>query len=137
MLKGALAAFGIMVVLALIPLVHLVGIPFGPFIGGYFGITFAGEQPGSYAVKGTKFGVVLALLALAVSSVAAAAVPLTLTLSWSMLLLAWLGVGVFTMYTGTMGALGAMYSLLRADQKGSGPEAAAKGERHRPDPLHS
>jgi hypothetical protein len=128
MLKGALVAFGIMVALALIPLANLVGIPFGPFIGGYFGITFAGEQPGSYAVKGTKFGVLLALVALAVSSLVAVVLTRVLGLSGPMLALAWLGAGVFTMYTGSMGALGAMYSLLRAERQVSRPEAVAGGK---------
>ncbi|MSQ07317.1 MAG: hypothetical protein EXR54_04430 [Dehalococcoidia bacterium] len=113
MLKGVLAAFGIMLGLALIPLVNLAGIPFGPFIGAYFGIRFAREQPGTYAAKGVRFGALLALLALLASSAAVAALMVMVGLSQRMTILAWIGVLVFTMYSGSMGALGAMYALLK------------------------
>ncbi len=113
MLKGVLVAFGIMLGLALIPLVHLVGIPFGPFIGAYFGVSFVAARPGAYAAKGVKFGALLALVALLVSAAVVAALMLAVDLSQRMVTLAWIGVVVFTMYTGSMGALGAMYSLLK------------------------
>jgi hypothetical protein len=113
MVKGVLAAFGIMLALALIPLVNLVGIPFGPFIGAYFGVRFAREQPGAYVAKGVRFGALLALVALLASSAAVAALMLAVGLSHRMVILAWIGVVVFTMYTGSMGALGAMYRLLK------------------------
>jgi hypothetical protein len=119
MLKGVLAAFGIMLGLALVPLVHLVGIPFGPFIGAYFGISFAAQTPGSYAVKGAKFGALLALVALLASSAAVAALMLSVGLSQRMTALAWIGVAVFTTYTGTMGALGAMYALVKKGGNGN------------------
>ncbi len=113
MFKGVLVAFGIMLGLALIPLVHLVGIPFGPFIGAYFGVSFAMEQPGAYAAKGVRFGGLMALVALLASAAAVAALMLTVGLSQRMATLAWIGVVVFTMYTGSMGALGAMYALVK------------------------
>jgi hypothetical protein len=113
MLKGVLVAFGIMLGLALIPLVHLVGIPFGPFIGAYFGASFVRELPGAYAAKGVRFGALLGLVALLVSAAAVASLMLTVGLSPRMVILAWIGVVVFTMYTGSMGALGAMYALLK------------------------
>ena len=55
MIKGVFLAIGIMVLLALIPIVDLIGIPFGPFIGGYYGISSARAQGGSYAVKSVVF----------------------------------------------------------------------------------
>jgi hypothetical protein len=113
MLKGVLLAFGIMVALALVPLVNLVGVPFGPFVGGYFGIVQAGDQPGSAAARGIRFGLLLGALALAVASALALAATWALDLGGSWVLLAWLGVVVFTVHTGIMGALGAMYRLAR------------------------
>ena len=38
MLKGILVGLGIMLLLMLIPIVDFVGIPFGPFIGAYYGM---------------------------------------------------------------------------------------------------
>ena len=55
---------GIMVILALIPIVDFIGIPFGPFIGGYYGISSARTHGGSYAVKSVVFGGLLGLLIL-------------------------------------------------------------------------
>lgn len=130
MLKGVLLAFGIMVALALAPLANLVGIPFGPFIGGYFGISHAASRSGSLAAnaaKAARFGALLALVALAVAGAAAVAATLALGLSPPMALLAWLGAAVFTLHTGLMGALGAMYGLVRADRPGSRPGAVAEG----------
>ena len=45
MVKGVLIGFGIMIILALIPIVHIAGIPFGPFIGGYYGYRPPGTAP--------------------------------------------------------------------------------------------
>ncbi len=110
MIKGVLVAFGIMVILALIPIVHFVGIPFGPFIGGYFGISAAGSYPGPAAVKALVFGVLLGLLWLLATGVASAILTVTTDLN---LILLWLGVAIFTLYTASMGALGALYAELR------------------------
>ena len=46
MLKGALVAFGIMLVSIPIPIVHFVAVPLSPFIGGFIGggIARAGEE---------------------------------------------------------------------------------------------
>ena len=111
MIKGVLVAFAIMVVLALIPIVHFVGIPFGPFIGGYFGVSSAGGGPPSPASKALVFGGLLGLVVLLVS--AAVAIVLTLITGVNLVLL-WGAVAVFTVYTASMGALGAMFSLLRS-----------------------
>ncbi|MBM3942727.1 MAG: hypothetical protein FJ316_07385 [SAR202 cluster bacterium] len=113
MIKAVLAAFGIMLGLALIPLVHLVGIPFGPFIGGYFGIRFAADLPGTYASKGVKFGALLSLVALLFAAAAALVLMNFVDLSHRMFLLLWIGVVVFTLYTGSMGTLGAMFALIK------------------------
>ena len=110
MIKGVIVALGIMVVLALIPVVHFVGIPFGPFVGGYFGITSADDSSRSPASKSITFGALLGLLVFLISATAAAVLTVTTGLNaWFL----WVFVAVFTLYTWSMGALGAMYSQLR------------------------
>jgi len=106
MIRGVLIAFGIMLLMAPVPLVQALG----PFVGGYFGIS-TGRSGGSYAMKGLRFGTLLGLLALLVSAAVATALTLTVDLN---LVLLWLAVGIFTLYTGNMGALGAIYRLLRS-----------------------
>jgi hypothetical protein len=119
MLKGVLVAFGIMLICALIPLVHFIAFPLSPFIGGYVGINFAGAGADSYLVKGLKFGSLMGLVVLLIGGGAAAAVTLAVSPTQQVLLLVWGGVAVFTMYTASMGALGAMYSSLRAGRQQS------------------
>lgn len=114
MVKGVLIAFGIMVVLALIPIVHFVGIPLGPFIGGYFGITSAGGNSRSRALNALVFGVFLGLLVFLFSAAVAASLTALLGL-YPVMIWVWVGVVVFTFYTSSMGALGAMYSQLRSE----------------------
>ena len=56
MVKGVLIGFGIMIILALIPIVHFAGIPFGPFIGGYYGVSAARDSAASPGRKALAFG---------------------------------------------------------------------------------
>lgn len=128
MLKGILLALGIMLVLMLIPIVNFVGIPFGPFVGAYYGMASVrastGEvfppgpptsaQIGAYAIKAAVFGGLLGALVSLILVVVAVSLTLTIDLSGRFILLLWLAVVVYTMYTATMAALGAMYSQLRA-----------------------
>ena len=81
MIKGVFLAMGIMVVLALIPVVDFIGIPFGPFIGGYYGISSARTNGGSYAIKSVVFGGLLGLLVLLVLVIVALALTLSIDLS--------------------------------------------------------
>jgi len=109
--KGVLVGFGIMLILALIPIVHFIGIPFGPFIGGYFGITAAGGYSPTPAKRALVFGGLLGLIILVTTATSAVVLTLLTDLNpW----LIWTPVVGFTFYTSSMGALGAMYSQLRA-----------------------
>ena len=116
MVKGVFVALGIMLVLAVIPIVHFVGIPFGPFIGGYFGISAAASRTGSYAVKSLIFGALLGAMMFAL--LAAVAVVLMLTTDLN-LVLVWLMAVVLTMYVASMSSLGAMYGQLRSAEQNS------------------
>ena len=110
MFKGVLISFGIIIILAVIPIVHLAGIPFGPFIGGYYGITSVKDSSSSPGRKAFIFGIwtgVLMGVVLAIAGVIATIV------SGVMPLLIWGGVWVFTFYYATMSGLGAWYSELK------------------------
>ena len=122
MLKGIFVALGIMLLLALIPIVNFVGIPFGAFIGAYYGISSAQSHSGSYAVKAIIFGGLLGLLVLLVLVAVAVGLTVSIDLSQRFTWLLWMGVVVFTLYTASMGALGALYSQLRASGKLQGKD---------------
>jgi hypothetical protein len=111
MIKGVLIGFAIIIVLALVPIVHIIGIPFGPFIGGYYGITAASGSQGSPGRKALMFGIWTGVLMFIVLVVAAA---IATALSGVMPLLIWGGVSVFTFYYASMSGLGAWYGELKA-----------------------
>ena len=110
MVKGVMIGFGIMIVLALVPVVHIAGIPFGPFIGGYYGISAASGSTASPGRKAAVFGIWTGILMLIVLTVAAA---FATALSGVMPFLIWGGVSVFTFYYATMAAMGAWYAELK------------------------
>lgn len=115
MVKGVFVALGIMLVLIVIPIANVfVGIPFGAFIGAYFGISHAGTRPSSYAIKSLVFGSLLGLAVFFLLVAVAAGLTATVDLSREFLWILWLAVIVYTLYTASMGALGAMYAQLRA-----------------------
>ena len=128
MVKGVFLALGIMLVLAAIPIVDFVGIPFGPFIGSYYGISsvgmsgnvrpsggpLTGSEIGAYAVKSAVFGILLGSLVLLILVAVGASLMATIDLSQRFTWLLWLAIVVFTLYTATMSALGALYSQLKA-----------------------
>ena len=116
MFKGVLVALGIIAVSFLIPIVHFVAVPASPFIGGYFGISYAGPGSGSYAGRGLIFGALLGLAVLALSALVAGIIMVLVDPSRRILMVMWLGVGIFTLYTTSMSALGAMYSGLKANR---------------------
>ena len=120
MVKGILVALGIMLILAIIPVVDLVGIPFGAFIGAYYGISSAQSHSGSYAIKSIIFGGLLGLLVLLLLVAVAVGLTVSIDLSQRFLWLLWIAVVVFTLYTASMGALGALYSQLRSSRQRPG-----------------
>ena len=111
MVKGVLIGFGIMIILAVIPIVHIAGIPFGPFIGGYYGISAASDSTASAGRKALLFSLWTGVLMGVVLVIAAA---IATAVSGVMPLLIWGGVWVFTFYYATMAGLGAWYAELKA-----------------------
>ena len=111
MVKGALVGFGIMIVLALIPIVHFIGIPFGPFIGGYLGISSVDGYTESRFKRALAFGGMLGAMIFVVAAIVGVAVTAITTAN---VRLVWGLVAFFTLYTMSMSALGAMYAQLRS-----------------------
>ena len=116
MIKGLLVGIGIILVYPFIPIVNFT-LPISPFISGYVGISFAKSSSASYSVKGLKFGAWLGLIFLLLAGLAAFVATSLVDLSQKHVTLIWMGVGIFTLYTGSMSALGAMFSALRAGRQ--------------------
>tara|TARA_B100000315_G_scaffold221904_1_gene225603 strand:+ start:607 stop:1050 length:444 start_codon:yes stop_codon:yes gene_type:complete len=113
MVKGVFVALGIMVLLALIPIVDVIGIPFGAFIGAYYGISSTGDLRRSFLFKSVMFGGLLGVLVFLLLVAVAAGLTMAVDLSQRFQWLLWLSVFTFTLYSASMGALGAMYSQLK------------------------
>ena len=128
MIKGVFLALGIMLVSLLIPLVHFVAFPASPFIGGYFGIKFAQVPRESYAAKCLLFGALLGSLFLILVSPVAVLVVTLSDLGQRFQFLIWVVVGVLTLYTGSMSALGAMFSVLRSGESSKLAEGSPASE---------
>ncbi len=130
MIKGVFIGLGVVVLLAAIPVVHFIGVPFGPFIAGYFGINAARDYPGTPGRKALAYGVWLGAVVGVI--VLAAAVLVTMLGDFQYPLLLWGGAVVVTFYYGSMSALGAWYSGLRAAERAqpaAGPGPTASGPR--------
>ena len=111
MIKGVLIGFTIMIILAVITIVHIAGIPFGPFIGGYYGISSVKDSTATLGRKALMFGIwtgllmgVILVISAIIATVASGVEPL----------LIWGGVWVFTFYYASMSGLGAWYAELKA-----------------------
>ena len=115
MVKGLFIGLAIVLLLAVIPVVHFVGIPAGPFIAGYFGINAARDYPGSPGRKALVYGLWMGALVLAVTVTAAVIVTVVGDFAYPFLL--WGGVVVATFYYSSMSGLGAWYAELRALEK--------------------
>lgn len=117
MIKGVFIGLGVVVLLAVIPVVHFVGVPAGPFIAGYFGINAASGHQGTPGRKALVYGLWLGAVVAVITVVAAVLVTVLGDFAYPLLL--WGGVVVATFYYSTMSALGAWYSLLRAEERAS------------------
>ena len=116
MIVGVLVGLAIMVGCFLIPIAHFVLAPAGPFIAGYWGVQYAQNPGRHYALHGLMFGSLLALF-MAFILAAVAALLTAMFDDPRVATLAWLGAGVFTLYTGSMGTMGAMFYSLREQQR--------------------
>lgn len=130
MFKGVIIGVGVILVLAVIPVVHFIGVPFGPFIAGYFGINAVRESPVSPGRRALTMGAWMGAVVGVSTFVAALIVTIIGDFAYPVLM--WGGVVVITFYYTSMTALGAWYCLLRAAERSSaaeGPTVAAKPPR--------
>ena len=67
MLKGILVGLGIMVVCWMIPIAHFVLGPLGPFVAGYFGISYAEGRDDSDAALAMELGCDAVMVASAIT----------------------------------------------------------------------
>ena len=105
MIRGAFIGIGVTLLLLMIPLVHFVLGPPGPFIGGFIGGSKAEASPRQALLLGLLMGLLMGApvgLVLLVNSMVPTLLPAGLR---EVLLL--LAVGVMG-YTGTLGTLGAL-----------------------------
>ena len=115
MVKGLLVGLAVIIVLALIPVVHFFGIPFGPFIAGYFGINAAGDYPGAPGRKALAYGIWMGAVIGVITVIASIVVTVVGDFAYPFLL--WGGVVVAVFYYSSMSALGAWYAGLRAAER--------------------
>ena len=115
MVKGLFVGLAVVIVLAVIPVVHFVGIPAGPFIAGYFGINAATGSSGSPGRKALTFGVGMGVAVGVITVIAALIVTVAGDFAYPFLL--WGGIVVVTFYYSSMSALGAWYAELRAQDR--------------------
>ena len=115
MVKGLFVGLAVVVVLAVIPVVHFVGVPAGPFMAGYFGINAVRDNSGSPGRKALSYGIWMGVVVGVITTVAAAVVTAVGDFAYPILL--WGGVVVATFYYSSMSALGAWYAELRAIEK--------------------
>ena len=115
MFKGIFIGLAVILGLAVIPVVHFLGIPFGPFIAGYFGINAARDYPGTPGRKSLVYGLWMGGVVGLITVAAAAIVTAAGDFAYPFLL--WGGVVVVTFYYSSMSALGAWYSVLRAAER--------------------
>ncbi|MBC8280347.1 MAG: hypothetical protein H8E48_06135 [Chloroflexi bacterium] len=114
MIKGVLIGFVIMLILAIVPIVHFIGIPFGPFIGGYYGISAATESQGNPGRKALIFGAWTSLLSLIAAAIIIAIVDSVFDPDGNLRIILWGVVIVVPFYYGSMAGLGVWYAELRA-----------------------
>jgi hypothetical protein len=114
MIKGVLIGFAIIIILAPIPIVHIVGIPFGPFIGGYYGISAVLDSRDSPGRKAMVFGAWTGFLMLVVAAIVVGTIDAIFDLNHVLRIILWGCVGVLPFYYGTMAGLGAWYAELKA-----------------------
>ena len=130
MVKGLFVGLAVVVVLAVIPVVHFVGVPAGPFMAGYFGINAVRDNSGSPGRKALSYGIWMGVVVGVITTVAAAVVTAVGDFAYPILL--WGGVVVATFYYSSMSALGAWYAELRAIEKAKATTPVQPPGRPRP-----
>lgn len=113
MTKGLLTALAVMLVCAAIPVAQVLLAPFGPFLGGYYGIRSvdtAGRHPLAAAAR---FGGVVGAASALILVVMAVILMLILEMPPRFVILTWIAVAVFAIYVAMMSTLGGLYRMMK------------------------
>ena len=125
MTKGLLTALAVMLVCAVIPVAQVLLAPFGPFLGGYYGIRSvdtAGRHPLAAAAM---FGGVVGAASALILVVMAVILMLILEMPTRFVILAWIAVAVFAIYVAMMSTLGGLYRLMKTQTQATTTAATA------------
>lgn len=106
MLKGAIIGFGVSIILLMIPIVHFIVGPIGPFIGGMIGGGVARANAAQAVGIGALMGLLMggpAIALVVISQAFADSMP-----DWLEHLLIFLAIGI-VFWAGLLGAAGAFF----------------------------
>ena len=113
MIKGLLTALAIMLACTVIPVAQVLLAPFGPFLGGYYGIRSVDTQGQGALAAAARFGGVIGAAAALILAAIAVILILALAMPQRFIILTWIAVAVFALYVAMMSTLGGLYRLMK------------------------
>ena len=102
-----------MLACAAIPIAQVLLAPFGPFLGGYYGIRSVDTEGRPALAAAARFGGVIGAASALILAAIAVILMLALELPQRFIILAWIAVAVFALYVAMMSTLGGLYRLLK------------------------
>ena len=113
MTKGLFTALAIMLACAVIPVAQVLLAPFGPFLGGYYGIRWVDTQGQGALAAAARFGGVIGAASALILAAIAVILILSLAMPQRFIILTWIAVAVFALYVAMMSTLGGLYRLMK------------------------
>ncbi len=113
MIKGLFTALAIMLACAVIPVAQVLLAPFGPFLGGYYGIRSVDTQGQGALAAAARFGGVIGATSALILAAIAVILMLALAMPQRFIILTWIAVAVFALYVAMMSTLGGLYRLMK------------------------
>lgn len=113
MTKGLFTALAIMLACAVIPVAQVLLAPFGPFLGGYYGIRWVDTQGQGALAAAARFGGVIGAASALILAAIAVILMLSLAMPQRFIILTWIAVAVFALYVAMMSTLGGLYRLMK------------------------
>lgn len=113
MTKGLFTALAIMLACTVIPVAQVLLAPFGPFLGGYYGIRSVDTQGQGALAAAARFGGVIGAASALILAAIAVILMLSLAMPQRFIILTWIAVAVFALYVAMMSTLGGLYRLMK------------------------
>lgn len=113
MIKGLFTALAIMLACTVIPVAQVLLAPFGPFLGGYYGIRSVDTQGQGALAAAARFGGVIGAASALILAAIAVILMLSLAMPQRFIILTWIAVAVFALYVAMMSTLGGLYRLMK------------------------